>query len=58
MWVQLYGLTQAPPALSVHENMVRIDMGTLIIETDKKGFVTWIAEIITQAAKKGLNLST
>lgn len=58
MWVQLNALIKTPPTLSVHEEMVRIDMGSFIIETDKKGFAGFIASLIFQAAQKGLNLST
>jgi hypothetical protein len=58
MWINMYGLTNTPLTLSLRNDIIKIDVGTLIIEMDKKGFVSFIESLLIQASNLGINLST
>jgi len=45
------------PAVSVHGDMIKCDMGVLLLEFDKESFTNFVYEIIQQAAIQGVNLS-
>lgn len=38
------------PELSVHGDIVKIDLGALLLEMDKESFKNMMADLITQAA--------
>jgi len=58
MYITLFGKTSSPPILTVHEGTVKIEMGNLLVETDKDGFRWWIESILIQAANQGIDLTT
>ena len=39
------------PEMSVHGDIVKVDLGSIIIEVDKGGFKDLITDLINQAAK-------
>jgi hypothetical protein len=39
------------PEMSVHGDIIKIDLGAILIELDKEGFKDLISDLITQAAK-------
>jgi len=58
MYITLFGKTSSPPNLTVHQATVKIEMGNLLIETDKDGFRWWVESILIQAANQGIDLTT
>lgn len=46
------------PTLSLHSETVKLDFGSLLLEIDIEGFKDLIAALVTQAAHRGINLST
>jgi hypothetical protein len=47
-----------PPSLSLHDDMVKLDFGPVLVEIDVVGFKNLLASMLTQAANQGLDLST
>lgn len=45
------------PFVAVHGDMIRCDLGNLILEFDRVGFSNFIYEVVTQAAKQDVNIS-
>jgi hypothetical protein len=58
MIVSLFTITNNNPALTLHNEQVKIDFGTILIELDKLGFKNLIASLLFQAANQGIDLST
>lgn len=46
------------PDLTVHGDIVKLDMGALLLEMDKDSFVDLIADIVTQAAEHQIYIRT
>ena len=46
------------PALSLHDKMVAIEFGSVLLEIDIEGFKNILASLLEQAANQGLDLST
>ncbi len=45
------------PVVSVHGDMIKCDMGSLLIEFDREGFRNFVYEVISQAIKQGVDLN-
>ncbi len=50
MIVTLQAAGTLAPTLSVHGDIVKIDLGALLIEVDKESFKNMIGDLATQAA--------
>lgn len=44
------------PALSVHGDTIKIDLGALLIEADTQGFKEMMTDLIVQAAAFDINI--
>ena len=44
-------MTPLSPILSIHGNLVKIDIGALVIEFDIVGFKSFVSEILLQSAR-------
>ena len=47
-----------PPALSLHDGMVKLDFGSVLLEVDTEAFKRLIASLLMQATTQGMDLST
>ncbi len=54
MIVTLQTNSTLSPSMSVHGEIVKLDLGALLIEMDTDSFVDLIADITTQAVKNGV----
>ena len=50
--LQMMGIPK--PELSVHGDIVKIDLGALLIEVDQQGFIDMISDLKNQAADHGV----
>jgi hypothetical protein len=46
------------PTLSLHQETVKLDFGSLLLEIDIEGFKDMIANLIMDASARGINFST
>jgi hypothetical protein len=58
MIVTLFAKTDHRPTLSLHEQSVKLDFGSALIEMDIEGFKDMIANMVMDAAAQGINFST
>lgn len=58
MIVTLQTMGTLKPTLSVHGDTIKIDLGALLIETDKDDFRNMITDLITQAAAHQIYIRT
>ena len=46
-----------PPTLSLHQEMIKLDFGSCLLEIDIEGFKELIAALVTQARYRGIDFS-
>jgi len=51
-------MVNKPPTLSLHEEMVKLDFGSCLLEIDVEGFKNLIASMIMEASAQGINFLT
>lgn len=57
MLVTLSVKTDHKPALSLHQQTVKLDFGSALIEIDIEGFKEMIANLIMDASDQGIDFS-
>ncbi len=58
MIVTLQTMGTLRPAMSVHGDIIKLDLGALLLEMDKESFLNLIGDIITQAAEHQIYIRT
>ena len=58
MWFNMYGQTGTLPTLTLRSDVIKIDMGSVVIEMYEKDFAFFVESLLNQASKLGINLST
>jgi len=58
MIVTVFVKTNQRPTLSLHQETVKLDFGSLLLEIDIEGFKDMIANLVMDASARGINFST
>ncbi len=58
MIVTLQTMGTLRPAMSVHGDIIKLDLGALLLEMDKESFLNLIGDIITQAGEHQIYIRT
>jgi len=58
MVVTFQTVVKFKPFLSVHGDIVKIDLGALLMEMDKEYFLNLIGDLVTQAAEHQIYVRT
>jgi len=45
------------PVVTVHGDMIKCDLGALLIEFDREGFNNFVYEVVHQAIERDINLN-